>query len=260
MPAGSDGGPAGAGGALTGGAAGSGQGGVDAGTGGAPTGGAAGTSTGGAAGNGGTSTGGTGGTSTGGAAGKGGSAGTGGAAGKAGSAGTAGAGGTGGAGCHPVINELMAGTNQSASDEFIEIFNPCSAAIDLTGWKIIYRAAAGTSDVTLYTWASGSVAANKYVLLVGSAYSGTPAADGDLANGLAKAGGGVALRDSSSTNVDSVGYGTATNAFIEGTVAPVPPAADTPGNSIARTPNGKDTDDNSADFLVATAPTPKAAN
>ena len=159
-----------------------------------------------------------------------------------------------------MVNELMVATNQSASYEFVEIYNPCSSSIDLTGWKLLYRAAAGTTDTTIYTWASGSVASQKYVLLAGSGFTGTANPDGTLSNGLAKAGGGVALRDAQSTIVDSVGYGTATNAFIEGTVAPVPPTTDAPGNSISRTPNGKDTGDNGVDFQVSTTPTPKAQN
>ena len=72
---------------------------------------------------------------------------------------------------------------------------------------------------------------------------------------LAASAGGVGLRDSNGAMVDSVGYGTATNAFVE-TAAATAPAA---GSSIARHPDGADTQSNAADF-TAGAITPRASN
>ena len=56
--------------------------------------------------------------------------------------------------------------------------------------------------------------------------------------------------------VDSVGYGTATNIYVEGTVIAAPASA----SSIRRRPNGTDTNDNSVDFTVTTTPTPGVTN
>jgi hypothetical protein len=58
--------------------------------------------------------------------------------------------------------------------------------------------------------------------------------------------------------IDSVAYDalTTANDFTEAAPAPNPPV----GQSIARTPNGADHDDNGADFRIATAPTPRAVN
>jgi hypothetical protein len=75
-----------------------------------------------------------------------------------------------------------------------------------------------------------------------------------FSQGLAAAGGGLALRRGDEL-LDSVGYGTANNAFVEGSPAAAPPS----GSSLARLPNGRDTNDNAADFRVGT-PTPRAAN
>ena len=72
--------------------------------------------------------------------------------------------------------------------------------------------------------------------------------------------GGLGLRDPAGELVDSVGYGTATNDFVEGTPAPAPPVSASPGSSAIRLPDGHDIDSNSADFSVSTRPTPKAAN
>jgi hypothetical protein len=73
---------------------------------------------------------------------------------------------------------------------------------------------------------------------------------------MAGTGGGVGVRDATGTLLDSVAYGTATNAFVEGTVAAAPAA----GESIERSPDGHDTNTNAADFGIAATPTPKASN
>ena len=73
----------------------------------------------------------------------------------------------------------------------------------------------------------------------------------------------VLIHDAQYTDLeylDHVGWGTATNAFVEGTVASAPPATASPGSSAARHPDGHDTNDNSADFTVVTPPTPRATN
>ena len=63
-----------------------------------------------------------------------------------------------------------------------------------------------------------------------------------------------------STLVDGAGWGTATNALVEGAAAAAPPATAAPGSSLVRLPDGHDTNSNSADFTVPGAATPKAAN
>ncbi len=175
----------------------------------------------------------------------------------------------GSTGCHLVINELQTGSGtidggSGATNEFVEIFNPCTSAISVGGYTVVYRSATGTSDVVMYTFGTPdggtapSIAAGGYFVIGNTAYSGPR--DGDMASGgMAAAGGGVGLRDGTAALVDSVGYGTATNAFIETTVAAAP--GDTsPAKSLARIPSGTDTGDNSKDFKVSTTPTPKAVN
>jgi hypothetical protein len=159
------------------------------------------------------------------------------------------------------INEFMTGTSSAASNEFVEIVNAGTAAIDLSGYKLVYRSAAGTSDISLDTIPSGTtLAAGAFYLFGGSGYAGPPAADQSFGTALASTGGGLALRDASGTIVDSVGYGTATNAFVRGSAAPAPPSTAAPGSSDVRLPDGHETGDNSADFSVSTTPTPRVAN
>jgi hypothetical protein len=96
-------------------------------------------------------------------------------------------------------------------------------------------------------------------LYVGSAYSGVGTPDGTNSNAMAAAGGGVGLRYPGAALCDSVGWGTATNIFVEGTVAPAPPNTASP-QSIGRfSADGQDTNVNSADFHVAGS-TPRAHN
>jgi hypothetical protein len=157
---------------------------------------------------------------------------------------------------HVVVNEVQVGSAASPSDEFIELYNPCALPIDLTGSSIVYRSAAGTTDGVIINLTK-TIDAGGYLLIAGPVFpdAGVTADQSYGAGRLAAAGGGVGLRDGAQLLVDSVGYGTATNAFIEGSAAPAPAN----GQSIARRPNGVDTDHNGSDF-AATTPTPRAAN
>jgi hypothetical protein len=155
----------------------------------------------------------------------------------------------------------MTGVTGAASNEFIEIVNTGGGGTDLSGWKLVYRSAAGTSDIVLATVPDGtSLAAGAFYLFGGSAYAGGPAADQSFSTGLASTGGGVGIRDAGGALVDSVGWGTATNALVEGTAATAPPTTAAPGTSAGRTPDGDDTNNNVADFSLDDSPTPRASN
>jgi hypothetical protein len=159
------------------------------------------------------------------------------------------------------VNEVQTGTTGSAADEFIELSNTGSASIDIGDWKVVYRSASGTSDTTLATIPSGTtLAAGGFYLLAGGAYAGAGAPDQSFSAGLAATGGGVGLRDTSGALVDSVGWGTAANALVEGSPAAAPPSTAVPGSSIVRFPDGHDTNANAADFTVTSTATPRAAN
>jgi hypothetical protein len=166
----------------------------------------------------------------------------------------------GGSGCaaaqHVVVNEVKTGSAASGNDELIELYNPCATAVDLTGFTLVYRAAAGVTDVVVASLTK-TIDGNGYLLIVGPNYSNGSTPDQTYAMGrMAQPGGGVGLRDGALALIDSVGYGTATNAFIEGAKTAAPPN----GQSIARTPNGTDSNHNDLDFAIATTPTPRAAN
>lgn len=175
------------------------------------------------------------------------------------------------AGTGVVINEVYGGGGNSGSHykaDFVELYNPAAAPVDLTGATVQYRSATGTSPTK--TALTGTIAAHGHYLVQESVGTSgdqvalpTPDATGTVAM---SATGGVVILASSSTSiatqgdlagvtgvVDAVGWGASTTSF-EGT-APAPATDNT--TSVDRT-DAKDTDQNNAD-LVTAAPTPQSA-
>jgi len=167
---------------------------------------------------------------------------------------------------HVVINEVfidsISGTG-GTDDDWVELFNPTSQAVDLSGWSIQKTSASGG---TLYNQAlSGSVPANGYFLIVRNG-SSTAQALKDSADLLASdsfslannnsiylVGNSSSIQNATDTDIiDFVGYGTALN-FEGSAAAPAIPET----KSISRVPDGEDTNQNSADFAVLSVPTPK---
>ncbi len=156
--------------------------------------------------------------------------------------------------CAPLLNELQVAGAGGAADEFIEVYNPCAAAVDLAGYTLVYRSAAGTSDLSIASLGGKTLAAGAYLVAANAGFAGT--SDLRYTRALAATGGGVALRDGAGAIVDEVAYGPSTNAFVEGSPAPAPPT----GKSIGRSPSGaRGTHDQSHDWKLL-GPTPGAAN
>jgi len=168
--------------------------------------------------------------------------------------------------CHPVINELTTGTAALASNEWIEIYNPCTTAIDVATWTLIYRSAgtAGLSDQSpALATLTGSMDPGTYRLYSATGYPGPTDDDLNKWSGtLQQTDGAVGLR-AGPKDVgplkDSVAYGgvVAANTFIEG--SSTMPMAN--GKSASRQLfDGNDNDTNNADFVITTTLTPKAPN
>jgi hypothetical protein len=172
------------------------------------------------------------------------------------------AGGGGGGGSGPIkVNEFSTGVTGAATNEFVELYNAATTSIDVSGYKVVYRSATGTSDTTLATLPTGTMlAAGAFYLLGGSGYAGAVAADQSFGTSIAATGGSIGVKNATGTVSDAVAYGTAANGLGEGTPAAAPPATAAPGSSAIRLPDGHDTESNVADFDVTATPTPKAAN
>lgn len=193
---------------------------------------------------------------------------------------------------HVVISELAVkgpgtgGTN-SASDEFVELYNPTSQPVDIGGWKLQYKSAAGTAYSDKVTIPGQTVMAPRsYFLVAGRNYTGSVAADLKVTFDLAFAGdsGHVRLGDQSVTTakqdantVDWVGYGTSADTPEGGSKAPTVPTGARPdtierkalptstaatmdsGGADAVKGNGWDSDRNGDDFLVRATRDPQSS-
>jgi len=161
---------------------------------------------------------------------------------------------------HLVVSEVMAG-GASASDEFIELYNPTADGLPLEGLEVIYVSASGATLTRKAAWTVGEpvLPPGGHLLVANEAGAFATIADATYANGLAAAGGSVALRVvGASAAVDAVGWGTAGSTWLEGPPAPVVAA----GHSLERLPggqagSGQDTDANAVDFVDLSVPDPQ---
>ena len=184
-----------------------------------------------------------------------------------------------------VISQVYgAGGNSGAtySSDYIELYNPSSVDVPLTGLSLQYASALGTgnfgSSSTQLTELSGTIQAGKY-FLVGEASGGTaglPIPTADLTDPtpilMSATAGKVALVTGTATLacnggstpcggsalariVDLVGYGNAN--FFEG-AGPTPTLSATTA-ALRKDGGAVDMNDNSADFVVGT-PNPRNGN
>jgi hypothetical protein len=157
-----------------------------------------------------------------------------------------------------VVSEVQTG-GTSASDEFVELANQGSAPVDLLGLEVIYATSSGSTVTRKATWSATTILdPGRRILLANSSGVYASSADATYSGGFAAPGGAVAIRVVGGVAVDAVGWGDATNAFVEGTAASAPPA----GSSLERGPGGPagnaaDTNDNAQDWFVQGAPSPQ---
>lgn len=97
-----------------------------------------------------------------------------------------------------VINEVAwAGSNDSSSDEWIELYNTTGAAIDLSGWYIEDDAS------TVYRIGSGVIGPRGYFLIEDNEDAINVAADAVIGLSLANTGDSLVLNDSSGVQIDA---------------------------------------------------------
>ena len=154
-----------------------------------------------------------------------------------------------------LIAEVVTG-GASASDEYVELTNASTAAVDLAGLEVAYVTSSGSTVTRKASWTTALLLDPGRHLLVANA-SGTFAASADASysGGFAATGGAIVLRPIGGQPIDAVAWGDATSGFVEGAAAPAPVA----GSSIERRPGGAggssvDTNDNAADFIANASP------
>ncbi|HTY11061.1 MAG TPA: phospholipase D-like domain-containing protein [Bacteroidota bacterium] len=187
---------------------------------------------------------------------------------------------------HVVISEVYGGGGNSGStykNDFVELYNPTTSPVSLSGWSVQYSSAAGT------TWQvtnlSGTIAAHGYFLVQESAGTGgtvnLPTPDVADTLKLSATGGKISLSSAASalsganptgpSIVDRVGYGTA-NGYEGAGAAPAPSnttsierkanrtatsSSMAPGGSDELAGNGYDSNNNDSDFVVRSSPQPQ---
>lgn len=157
-----------------------------------------------------------------------------------------------------LISELQTGTTASASQEFVELYNPTDQDVNLNSWTVEYKPASSGSWAKRATLA-GIIKSHGFYLIAPKTY--LPQADNDFSSGLSGTGGHVRLLDDSKTVMDLVGWSETANA-AETAPAPAPPAGQSierlAGRLIEDGGNAVDTDDNSKDFVIRTTPQPQS--
>ncbi|MDD4856677.1 MAG: lamin tail domain-containing protein [Candidatus Krumholzibacteria bacterium] len=154
-----------------------------------------------------------------------------------------------------VINEVYYDhPGKDSGWEFVELYNASEDTCDLDGWSLEFLDGASLGKTTIWSAGSGTrVGPGEFLCIAGSLRDPAPALllDGTLGNGP------DAVRLVSPSGVaDLVGYGACSSSDLYETN----PAADVAaGSSLARKPDGFDSDRNDADF-VASSPTPGRRN
>lgn len=113
-----------------------------------------------------------------------------------------------------LVSEIQAGTSVGADDEFIELYNPGSTAIELTGWSIKKKTSNGTESVLVPAsrdegLKGRTIQPGKYLLLTNQeGYAGSVLPDGTWAtsNNFAYTNNTLTLFDGAGTKIDEVSW------------------------------------------------------
>ncbi len=164
---------------------------------------------------------------------------------------------------HIIITEFITHGSGGAADEFVEIYNPTSTAVDIGGWKLQYKSATGP------TWNSkvgdgfpdGSIIKpSGYFLLASKNYSlsVTPDYRHTATWGFSDSGGHIRIINKDGNTIDKVGYGENAN-DPEGSVISDISVLPLGGSLERKKESGNyiDTDNNSNDFISNAIPNPQ---
>ena len=169
-----------------------------------------------------------------------------------------------------LISEVQTGGASDTTEEFVELFNPNDAPVDITGWQLQYRAASATATQSwpastvkvTFACPTGSATDCRVIIaphnrIVATHTLANIAGAFSMAGGFSGTGGQIRLVQPGNqpTVHDLVGYGTAV--FAETNPAPAP----TGGTSVKRAADVNDdpidTNNNAIDFIAACGePTP----
>ncbi|WAS92766.1 lamin tail domain-containing protein [Nannocystis punicea] len=175
-----------------------------------------------------------------------------------------------------VINEVDYDNLNTDNAEYIELLNTTPDSIALGGHKVVLINGSGAATyATLDLSPLGSIAGGQYLVIAKPSFTvpggvlkvdfngDTDKIQNGAPDGIALIGGGALIDalsyEGAMTNVNIAGVGMVS--LVEGTVLPVDVAdSNTIVGSLARLPNGSDTDDAATDWKFTANLTPGAAN
>lgn len=175
---------------------------------------------------------------------------------------------------HIVISEVQI-EGVTATDEFVELYNPTGSAIDLTGYRLSKKTSGGSLS-NLLTSMSGTIPAHGFFLITHpTGYTGISATDAtySTASSMAADNTVILFSDAGVTVADKVGLGAATDFETATTTNPssgtsIERKAQVSSNSLSmgiggadeNFGNAEDSDNNASDFIERSAPQPQNTN
>ncbi len=161
-----------------------------------------------------------------------------------------------------LICEIQTGSTNSASEEFIELYNQSSLTLNLASYRVEYFSAGTTnfSTPSRNIALSGTLYPGGRYLLASTGYLSSQASSSYAAT-LAKTGGHIRLVEDQSNQTivhDLVGWGTATKP--NGLASPAPNGGESLARKILSDGTYVDTGNNFDDFEVSISPTPESTN
>ncbi len=165
-----------------------------------------------------------------------------------------------------VIAEFATRGTSTATDEFVELYNPTDNALTIASWKLQYKSATGSTWNDYGTIPAGAtIPARGFYLLANTGYGGATSPDYRWGTSGLADNGNMRIVDATGSPIDRVGWGTANDP--EGSPAPNH-GTTANNNSVERKAranstadslftsgrhallgNGYDTQNNSADFV-----------
>lgn len=152
-----------------------------------------------------------------------------------------------------LISEVQTGSMDSASDEFVELYNNSDQSVDVGGWSLYYKSSTGKTWGKKATIADGSSLAGHDFWLFSSAIVG----DTHFVSGFSESGGNLQLRNKLGEVQEQFAWGTGDGALGQ------PAAIALGGQSMYRlydevTRQMVNTDNNFSDFDITNSPSPNA--
>src|SRR3989344_878946 len=174
---------------------------------------------------------------------------------------------------HVVISEVQI-NGATALQDFVELYNPTNASVDLNGWQLRRKDAAGNDSLLVLIGTGKTIPAHGFFLWANSqsGYGTSVKADVSNTNNIGE-NNSLELEDASDGTVDQVGWGNVAGHYVEGTPYPTSPGSSasierkaytsststsmSSGGSDEFKGNGFDAGDNSTDFITRTISEPQ---